>query len=976
MSVVGIDLGTTNTVVACVRSGKLQVLADEDGQRLLPSVVAFPPNGEVLVGALAKARRTVDAKNTIHSHKRLIGRSWGSPEILQAKSRFAFELKEGPGHSPLIRARGQDYTLPEISAFVLKRARQVAETALGAPVERAVITVPAHFNELQRASTKVAGRVSGLEVLRILNEPTAAALAYGLGRTGHERVAVYDFGGGTFDCTLLDLNGSVFEVLATAGDPFLGGDDLDDLIAERMAETCAKAHGYDPRADVQQLQRLKASAEEVKVALSASDTHTVVLEAFGGAQRNFTFTMTRADLDAMAMPLVDRCFKVTQDALALAGLTPTSLDKVILVGGSTRMPLVRQRVKSFFGRAPLDRVNPDEVVAIGAAIQAAALTLGTRKRSIPPPPNVLRKPSLPPGESTQTGRTEPFGSAPSRPPPAGGTNPSLPFHPASRPPPAGGTNPSFPFHPASRPPPGGTNPSFNLRPTSRPPPAGGTNPAFPFPAVNPLPGRTPTIPPSAATHRGVAPEAPGGASGAGFGTIEEPPSLVTTASTRPSLPAARGRQEGSDRPSTPPLAAEPEAFGVLSDLSLATTSVSPSLAALASAVSTEQTRGAEPSFGRLSELSLESAAPSAGAAADDLRRKLFEEFTADPGAPLPGEPTFRAAGPGDETDLPSVAHLSDLPSLARPSDLPSVAPGRAQGDRRSRPAPTPRRAPEDGAAAALSAMIGGPPPSTAPLPFGAMESRGDVHPPPVSSSGAAPAPTPSGTTLPSPASSTFGHTVPLNRPVNLGIAPPYPTLPPPTASETAPFGSLGSASPAPPFGSAPPPFWSAPPPFGSAPPPHAGAPPHAQTGGFVAPVLVDVTPRGLVVETAGGYSDAIIPRNAKIPCERTRRFATGRDVQTTVRIRVAQGEHNIFAHNTFLGEVELSGLRPAPRGEVLIAVTFEVDADSTLRVRARDVQTGQEARATLQLIGVADESSVVMMINRLAHQPAPPPRTH
>ena len=199
MSVVGIDLGTTNTVVAAVRAGRVHVLADERGHRLLPSVVSFHPNGDVLVGHAAKARRAVDARNTIASVKRLIGRAWNSPELDKARQRFAFEMREGPGQGPLVVARGKEYTLPEISAFILKRARQIAEHALGEKVERAVITVPAHFNELQRAATKVAGRVAGLEVLRILNEPTAAALAYGMGKTGSERIAVYDFGGGTFD---------------------------------------------------------------------------------------------------------------------------------------------------------------------------------------------------------------------------------------------------------------------------------------------------------------------------------------------------------------------------------------------------------------------------------------------------------------------------------------------------------------------------------------------------------------------------------------------------------------------------------------------------------------------------------------------------------------------------------------------------------------------------------------------------------
>src|SRR5580693_1551366 len=271
MSVVGIDLGTTNTVVACVRNGRVHVLADEQGRRLLPSVVSFHPNGEIMVGHTAKARRAIDAKNTIASVKRLLGRTWNSPELEKARKRFAFEMKEGPGQGPLVVARGKEYTLPEIGAFVLKRARELAEAALGERVERAVITVPAHFNELQRAATKVAGRVAGLEVLRILNEPTAAALAYGLGKGTKERIAIYDFGGGTFDSTLLDLNGNVFEVLATAGDPFLGGDDIDDAIADRMCEAFLVQHRFDPRSDLQALERLRQAAETVKMALTTQE---------------------------------------------------------------------------------------------------------------------------------------------------------------------------------------------------------------------------------------------------------------------------------------------------------------------------------------------------------------------------------------------------------------------------------------------------------------------------------------------------------------------------------------------------------------------------------------------------------------------------------------------------------------------------------------------------------------------------------
>ncbi|MEO7092102.1 MAG: Hsp70 family protein, partial [Polyangiales bacterium] len=311
-------------------------------------------------------------------------------EIAQAKSRFAFELKEGPGQGPLIRARDQDYTLPEISAFVLKRTRQIAETALGTPVERAVITVPAHFNELQRASTKVAGRVSGLEVLRILNEPTAAALAYGFGKSGSERIAVYDFGGGTFDLTLLDLSGNVFEVIATAGDSFLGGDDVDNVIADRIAQTIIQQTRFDPRGDVQVMERLRAAAEAVKIALSSQQEMSVELKEIGygpgGKAIDLKFTMGRTELEQLASALVERTFNVCSEALQLARLKHDAFDNIILVGGSTRIPLVRRKVEAFFAKKPMDRVNPDEVVAIGAAIQAAALTGAERRRQSTPAP--------------------------------------------------------------------------------------------------------------------------------------------------------------------------------------------------------------------------------------------------------------------------------------------------------------------------------------------------------------------------------------------------------------------------------------------------------------------------------------------------------------------------------------------------------------------------------------------------------------
>jgi actin-like ATPase involved in cell morphogenesis len=386
-AVVGIDLGTTNTVVAHVQDGRAVALPDEAGERLIPSIVSFHPSGQVIVGRAAKERRLQDPRSTIYSVKRLIGRPWASEDVQRARERAPFDLREGPGHAVMVVARGENYTLSEISAYVLRKAKAVAEAALGQPVEKAVITVPANFNDLQRAATKVAGRVAGLEVLRILNEPTAAALAYGYGKSNNERVAIYDFGGGTFDVTLLDLAGNVFEVLATAGDTFLGGDDIDLAIADRICDSFLRQHRYDPRSDLQVFEHVRAAAETIKHQLSRETQATVELKelAFGAGGRSLgiDFSFTRADLEKLILPLVDRTFQVCRDAMGTARMSPREFDQVILVGGSTRIPLVRQRVAEFFGREPLARVSPDEVVAIGAAIQAMALTSQDSRRSQP-----------------------------------------------------------------------------------------------------------------------------------------------------------------------------------------------------------------------------------------------------------------------------------------------------------------------------------------------------------------------------------------------------------------------------------------------------------------------------------------------------------------------------------------------------------------------------------------------------------------
>jgi molecular chaperone DnaK len=761
--VVGIDLGTTNTVVGAVRGGQTTALADEDGRTLIPSVVSFHPNGSVLVGSAARERRTVDPKSTVYSVKRLIGRSWDTEEVRRARSRLPFEMREGPGQAALIAVRGETYTLPEISAFVLRKARTVAEDALDAAVERAVITVPANFNDLQRAATKVAARVAGLEVLRILNEPTAAALAYGYGKTTAERLAVYDFGGGTFDVTLLDLSNNVFEVLATAGNTFLGGDDIDVAIAERMAELFLRQHRYDARTDPVTFDRLRLAAEQLKHTLSLQESASIVVpevtHGAGGKAIDLNYTLTRGELELIAAPIVDQTFDVCRDALGVARLTVGDLDQVLLVGGSTRIPLVKRRVEEFFRRAGQSHLSPDEVVAMGAAIQASALAGAERRKSaIPPPPAPARRASTQPG----VGRgTQPTGST--RPPDAGVGRLRL---------------------------------SSMLDAGETPAASPETKPFEPRRPQPTRPGLQPPGPPP-----GAAP-AEGGKQSTlmGLGTRGR---TKTGAGLGPEAASARG---AAPPPAPPPPVPPPW--------------VPPAKTLL-------------------------SAEREAASALDEITHRVLE--TAEEEAP----PTTPASVPPES--LPPL----EADSLLEPAEVAAL-------DELSLPMP---EIPDD-----VPTRVGSVPMSEAP---GAPPSSGRQRPS---------------------------------------------------------YASRALAVPA--------------------------------------PVLVDVTPLTLSVETVSGYCDALIARNTPVPCDRTRTFVTAVDNQTTVRVRVGQGESSRFGENTLLGELELSQLRAGPRGGVEIAVTFALDTNGMLNVSARDVATGRATQAQLYLVGLPEAHQLEGLAARHAAQRA------
>ncbi len=374
--VIGIDLGTTNSCVAVMEAGKPKVIENAEGARTTPSIVAFAKDGERLVGQPAKRQAVTNGDNTIFAVKRLIGRRFDDPITKKDTELVPYTITKGPNGDAWVKAGGEDYSPSQISAFILQKMKETAESYLGETVTQAVITVPAYFNDAQRQATKDAGKIAGLEVLRIINEPTAAALAYGLEKTDGKTIAVYDLGGGTFDISILEIGDGVFEVKATNGDTFLGGEDFDSKIVQFLADGFKKDEGIDLTKDKLALQRLKEAAEKAKIELSSAATTEVNLPfitADATGPKHLVKTITRADLEKLVDDLIQRTLEPCKKAMADAGVKATAIDEVVLVGGMTRMPKVREVVKSFFGKEPHTGVNPDEVVAIGAAIQAGVL---------------------------------------------------------------------------------------------------------------------------------------------------------------------------------------------------------------------------------------------------------------------------------------------------------------------------------------------------------------------------------------------------------------------------------------------------------------------------------------------------------------------------------------------------------------------------------------------------------------------------
>ena len=863
--VLGIDLGTTNSVVAVADGGQTRVLTDPEGRRIVPSVVAFREDGRTLVGYEAREMRLTDAANTVYAVKRLIGRPFDSPEVARARERFAFEIVESKHGGSIVQVRKGKYALAEISALVLRELRRIAQLALGEPCDRAVVTVPANFNELQRSATKAAGKVAGLDVLRILNEPTAAALAYGYGHGGEaQKVAVYDLGGGTFDITILELEDDVFEVLATAGDTFLGGEDIDGTIAEAMCDVFRVEHGWDPRTDKQAFERLKAAGEWAKCQLTTEDAVELTVEGLTqgrqGKPCDLRYPLDRPGLEALTAPWLERSFAVCDEALKTAGLKASDVDSVVLVGGSTRMPYCRRLVEQYFQSVPRTDLDPDMVVAQGAAIHGFALG-GPWKPKAPPakPRRTSQLGRVALKRITQAELVENQGLPPKR-----ATLAGVPRQPAFAPPEV----------PQARPP--------VKRPTRD------SLPAFPVPD---LPLATMMEGPAVVAQPVVAVRTPRTTLDVALDDLSPPDEL-----------ASRG---GLDDLAPPELDPEDD---LLDDLA--------------------------PPPGTSDDDLLDDLAPPAFAQAHDPLSDLAPDDPFASPSQVP-QPSLSATKPPMDSgfdvsfDEPFDAPAPDVaPDLA--SRWRSAPPGPPEG----LPAPGQKKVQSREATAPFSLQkhAAPPPPPKSPSPKSPAPKSPQRPPPPPPAAARAPKP---------PPFDAAQMLVELEEESFFPSDPPSAPRAPVQAAPEAPAIAVERAQAVVAMPAAPP------------------------------PILMDVTPHSLGLETAGGYCRRLIMKNAPLPTEQMRNFTTALDDQREVAVRICQGESEQFDQNEVLGEVVLDQLPAHARGQLQIEVAFILDADGTLAVEAKESGSGRVQRTHINLRGGLSDDDIAAMRLRLDAEELP-----
>ena len=881
--IVGIDLGTSNSVVAHAdAAGNVTVLADDGGYKIHPSVVSFHPSGGVVVGAAAKQRKVIDPQNTVYSIKRLIGRSYRSAEVQTAKTRSPFQIKEGPNNAPVIVTRGGEFAVPEISAIVLDHVRNIAAERLASPINRAVVTVPASFNDAQRSATATAGAIAGLTVVRVLNEPTAAALAYGHTRHLREIIAVYDFGGGTFDITLLQLEDQVYEVLGTSGNTFLGGDDLDERLVDRMVGKFLAENRIDLRSNEVSMMRLRAVAEQTKIELSRRSRAVVRIDeiAYGprGAPLNLQIEISRDEFVQEIADLVDRTFPVCSEALALAGLALDRIADVILVGGTTKIPYVRDQVSKFFGKAPRADVNPEDAVAAGAALQATSLERILSRR-----PSSRVKVAARPAAA-----------------------------PAADPPPPG---PADVLELADPPESGAT-----MAPLELPPPGTGRakRPTADYGDPARRPGTEVTRPDTSysVTRAGVRDQVEDAERYAAVLPVA-PAALAPSAFPTP----ARATESFDDGTPTP--FAQTQPLARLTRTSAAASPPAPSRIAGGPPAEFELELGDDGAFPG-ERTRPDRLATSSGAATPTPRSPARQAAPRPPQTPAPRPPL-----------IPGTATAASVRKVSEP-----------------RPTATATATPTTGSAWAAAAE---------PQPWGSADSAAGTLPEPWSAKhpatapAMAPAAPPSAPTLiaisPDRASAATARGITAyslggEPSVAKGFQPPqsYPVqlAAPPASAPVYPAQAAGVGPALAPL---------------AAPPPALPA----------APVLLEVTPRGLGIGTVAGYCEELIRRNARVPTEIRKLFTTSRDQQDVVRIVVCQGESRRLEQNAVIGDLVLQNLPPRPRGETAIEVTFSLDAAGVLHVRARDAQTGIEQRATLDLVGGFAPEDVPASRDRLQH---------